>query len=77
MAGLMLIALRLTRLLGVLVLLLPMLPLPTVLALERWVVSKYEFSLFGVIVFRVAYLVWLFLASYLTFAMGVMVWDKL
>ena len=55
MADLMLTVLVETRLFGVLTLLLPtMLPLPSRLVPERWIVSKCAFSLVGLVVFWTA-----------------------
>lgn len=66
----MLVALRETRLIEALVLLLPTLLLPIVLILERWAVSKISFSSLGLAVFRLTYLAAVIFALYWTCALA-------
>lgn len=62
------------RLFEVVTLLLPLTPLPLVLALELWAVSKYEFSPRGVAFFRLAYMASLIASCYVTLAFIAVFW---
>ena len=55
--------------------LLPLLPLPTVLVLEQWAVSRFEFSRAGVVTFRAVYLLGLFWAICSTYILGMTLWN--
>lgn len=61
----------------VLALLSPLLPLPLVLGLEWWALTKYEFSRAGLLAFRVAYVVAVLFAVCATYVLGLIAWDKL
>ena len=56
-------------------LLLPLIPIPLVLALERWAVSKYEFSRGGAMLFRGAYVVSFLGSCYATLALIAVFWG--
>jgi hypothetical protein len=52
----------------------PMLPTGLVLALERWTVSKFSFSLFSLVVFRVSYLTLLALSLWVGYRIALCLW---
>jgi len=62
-------------LLEVLARLSPLLPIPLVLFLEWCVVSKYEFSRAGLVIFRAAYLICVLAAVFLTYTLGMIFWN--
>jgi hypothetical protein len=68
-------ALAVRPLFVVLIQLLPLIPLPLVLGLELWAVSKYEFSRVGAMAFRVAYLVAVFVSCYVSYLLAVICWT--
>jgi hypothetical protein len=75
MAALLLIVLVERSIIGGVVLLLPWLPIPTVLILERWVLSNFSFSSKrALVVFRVGYLCVVFFSVYLTFVLALTLW---
>jgi hypothetical protein len=75
MADLLLTSLPALHLFGVVALLLPMLPLPIVLLLERSVLSKQYFSGVWLVIFRIGFVASVFLASYLTYILALMLWN--
>jgi hypothetical protein len=60
---------------AVLTRLFPLLPLSTVLGLERFVVSNFEFSFVGLFAFRAAYCCCLLAAVFATYALGKCIGD--
>lgn len=75
MAVISLLLLEAKLLFAVLVRLSPLLPIPLVLILESWAVSKCEFSRGQLLVFRVGYVVSVFFAVCATFVLGVIAWE--
>lgn len=53
----------------------PLFPLPLVLALEQLALSRLDFSFWGCVAFRAAYLLCLVLAVYLTYVLAMMFWE--
>ena len=53
----------------------PLLPIPLVLALERWAASRLEFSWVGELLFRVVYLACALLAVFATYFLGLLSWN--
>ncbi len=62
------------RLFEVVTLLLPLTPLPLLLVLESWVVSKYEFSRGEAVLFRMAYVISLLASCCATIALVAIYW---
>ena len=75
MAALFLLVLVMKPAFEVLIRLVPLFPIPLVLALEWWAVSKYEFSRLGVVVFRAVYVVFVVLAAYATYVLAMIALD--
>ena len=75
MVGISLMALAVKSLIGFLTQLSPLLPIPLVLVLECWAVSKCEFSRGWAFVFRLAYVTSILFATFATYILGMIVWD--
>ncbi len=58
----------------VLVLLSPLLPIPILLNLERWVLSNYAFSSLGIAVVRISFIVLLIFSVWLALALALVYW---
>jgi hypothetical protein len=54
--------------------LIPLVPVPLVLILERWVLSTYWFSSSEIVIFRIAYLLFVLVGVYLTYVLAMICW---
>jgi hypothetical protein len=50
--------------------LIPTVPVPLVLILERWVLSTYVFSSVGIVILRISYLLFVLVGVYLTYVLA-------
>jgi hypothetical protein len=53
----------------------PLAQVPPVLALERWVLSNYAFSVLGNVIFRISYLLFVLIGVYLTYVLAMILWT--
>jgi hypothetical protein len=53
----------------------PLLPLPLVLATERWALTKYEFSRVGAMAFQAAYVASVFVSCYVSYLLAMICWT--